>query len=68
MLVQWTKKVALVALVVVHSRFPVMKEEAVNKVGRTGGGQKHTGKMQQSSAKIAQFLKHVPIGGKNMIF
>ena len=47
------------------TRFPVMKEEAVNKVGRTGGGQKHTDKMQQSVQKRAQFLRHIPINGKN---
>ena len=37
--------------------FPVMKEEAVNKVGRTGGGQKHRENVLNQSKNAQYFLK-----------
>ena len=37
--------------------FPVMKEEAVNKVGRTGGGQKHRENVSNQTKNAQPFLK-----------
>lgn len=48
--------------------FPVMKEEAVNKVGRTGGGQKHRENVSNQTKNAQSFSKrHISFDFKTFV-